>query len=293
MNKKMNNIEECNFLTKNIEFNNISAKKFQDIASIIRDTIKQISNNDIDYDSRYGKAIRELEQLEDILDSDDEIDFSKYVYSVSLVVDSVNNAAHDTKNYNMRNKLFKIKNSLIYNLEKQINQNRDKIDIISGYQSDFSKDVNKNVYVVDIPGVGQVSWHIDGYTFGKLQDAGMEDYPYKLELSSNNMSDLLLYNIKEQPKDMPHNYLVQTIPDGEENTLRDAIDIFENYKHDTYTDEGKERIIKRLGREKVLSETMIENLSKVLRVSYANVKDEREKYIKEEKERQVDKDDGL
>lgn len=291
---KRNNeyIQKCKDISKVIGYSNESTEHFKSIFSHIKKIVKDISNNDIDYDSRYGKAIRELEQLEDIL-YDDELDFSKYVYSMSLAIDCVNNVAHDTKNSIVKKDFFDIKSLVIYKMEQQINQNRDKMDIISGYQSDFSKDVNKNVYVVDIPGVGQVSWHIDGYTFGKLQDVGMEDYPYKLELSSNNMSDLLLYNIKEQPKDMPHNYLVQTIPDGEENTLRDAIDIFENYKHDTYKNEGKERIIKRLGREKVLSETMIENLSKGLRVSYANVKDEREKYIKEENERQVDKDDRL
>ena len=247
------------------------------IVEEIEKILKDITNNDIDYDSRYKKAFRELLCIKDQLEEIDEIEFSNYIYCVSLLTDACNNIAHDCNNYKIKHYFFDLKSISIENIEREIHKNRDNIDIISGYQYDWSSGSQLPVYIVDIPGVGQVSWHINLDTKVNLDELEIEEYPYKIEKEGDFVSDLLLYNTRQKPRDIPHNHLVQIVPEGEENTLRRALDIFEMYKNNCRTELGRENIIKRLGEETYLSETMIEALSDMLDISYKDVKKYKEK----------------
>lgn len=286
--KVLENTIEEDLLYK--DTNNIEIVK--EASKELKSVLKEITQDNIDYDSRYGKALKELFTIDEQLEDCDEIDFQKYTYCLALITDVSNNIAHDSKNNGVKQEMFSLKSKAIENMEKEIHKNRNEMDIISGYQFDWSSGSQVPVYIVDIPGIGQVSWHTTLKSKGALDKIGIEEYPYKIEKGGEFVSDLLLYNTKQKPKDIPHNYIVQMVPEGEENTLRLALDLFEMYKGKSNTDEGREIIIKRLGRETYLSEEMLETLSDMLDVSYKQVKKEREENLKESKEVE-EKADGL
>lgn len=239
--------------------------------------LKDITNNNIKNDSRYYVAAEELVYFEELIEQyeedKEEIDLSKYVHIFSLFIDASNNIAHDTSNYNLRKSIFTLKSLGIANLENNINLNKEKMDIISGVQYDDSKEnVNKSVYVIDIPHIGQVSWHMDTFTHNKLEENGISQYPYKLEKDDNHVSGILLNSVYTDYKFMPHNALVQNVDEGKESQIREALDIYYKYSRNCGTDKEREIITRVLSEEIDMSEQLLETLSKILHVDYSKVK---------------------
>jgi len=199
---------------------------------------------------------------------------------MSLITDACNNIAHDCKDRKMKRNTFYIKGAGIKNIESQIQENRNEMDIISGsYVDDTKLRGNGYVYVVDIPYVGQVSWHTDRDTSDKLEEMNIDPYPYKLEKEGRFVSEILMNNAKMDRKNMPHNYLIQMLPCGEENNLRAALDYYERNKRKIYDEKSRLQIVKELVDERNFSPEMAENLKTVLEISDSEFSKAKKSYI--------------
>lgn len=268
-------------------------KQLNNISLSVKEIIKDITKNNIEYDSRMYIAIEELTYFEEIIDSskEEKMDFSQYVHITSLLIDSFNNIAHDTKKYNIKSNIFKLKNTGISILENEIQKISKDIDIVSGVQYDESKsENNRAVYIVDIPHIGQVSWHMTNDLYSTMDKKGISQYPYKLEKDDNHVSGILLNSVYTDYKFMPHNALVQNVDEGKESQIREALDIYYKYSRNCGTDKGREIITRVLSKEVNMSEQLLETLSNILHVDYSKIKSnvleqkktEQEKTSKEE-----------
>lgn len=255
-------------IVSNSTYHSFEPSNIKRASSILKNSIKEITKNNIDYDSRYAVAVRELTYLEELLDTDENVDLTQYTLYMSLITDACNNIAHDCKDRKMKRNTFYIKGAGIKNIESQIQENRNEMDIISGsYVDDTKLRGNGYVYVVDIPYVGQVSWHTDRDTSDKLEEMNIDPYPYKLEKEGRYVSEILMSTAKMDRKSMPHNYLIQMPPYGEENNLRVALDFYERNKRKIYDDKTRLQIVKELVDERNFSPEMAENLKIVLQIS--------------------------
>lgn len=289
INSKVN--ELTNLIDGNIEYNNWNFENLKKISTIAKEVLKDVTNNNIKNGSRCYVAAEELAYFEELIeqyeDDKEEMDLSKYVHMFSLFIDASNNIAHDTSNYNLRKSIFTLKSLGIANLENNINLNKEKIDIISGVQYDDAKEnINKSVYVIDIPHIGQVSWHMDTFTHNKLEENGISQYPYKLEKDDNHVSGILLNSVYTDYKFMPHNALVQNVDEGKESQIRKALDIYYKYSRNCATEKGRDIITKVLSNELDMSEQLLETLSKILRTDYSKIKNNIQEQKKNEQEKQ-------
>lgn len=255
----------------------IEYNQLKDISLSAKAIIKDITKNNIEYDSRIYVAIEELTYFEELIeqnkDEQKNIDFSQYVHITSLLIDSFNNMAHDIKKYDIKNNIFNLKSIGISILENEIQKMSKDVDIISGVQYDESKNENNRaVYIVDIPHVGQVSWHMTNDTYSNLEENQISQYPYKLEKDDNHVSGILLNSVYTDYKFMPHNALVQNVDEGKESQIREALDIYYKYSRNCGTDKGREIITRVLSEEIDMSEQLLETLSKILHVDYSKVK---------------------
>lgn len=275
-------------MIKDISYQNFQIDNIRKISKNLKDNIKNITKNNIDYDSRYAVAVRELTYLEELLDTDENMDLTQYTLYMSLITDACNNIAHDCKNANQKREFFKIKELGIKNIESQIQENRNEMDIISGsYVDDTKLRGNGYVYVVDIPYVGQVSWHTSHKTQDRLEEMNIDPYPYKLEKEGRFVSEILMSTAKMDRKNMPHNYLIQMLPYGEENNLRAALDYYERNKRKIYDEKSRLQIVKELVDEKNFSPEMTENLKTVLQISDSEFSKAKKSYIEENEKDEI------
>lgn len=282
MNNVIKGINDIKLKIKDNSYKNFKPNEFKDISQNIKQLIKSITKDNIDYDSRYAVAVKELTYLEELLDTDENVDLTQYTLYMSLITDACNNVAHDCRKTTIRDEFFKIKSNGIENIESQIQENRNEMDIISGsYVDDTKLRGNGYVYVVDIPYVGQVSWHTDRDTSDKLEEMNIDPYPYKLEKEGRFVSEILMSTAKMDRKNMPHNYLIQMLPCGEENNLRAALDYYERNKRKIYDEKSRLQIVKELVDERNFSPEMAENLKTVLQISDSEFSKAKKSYIEE------------
>lgn len=175
----------------------------------------------------------------------------EYTKRIAIFTEICNNAAHlidkyikynsikDKKIKEFRNKLFLLKSK---GISKLINNSmgKEKNGIISGLSLDQSKRENDTVFVVDIPGTGQVSWHfpidnIDNKTKERLLEY---QYPFKIQKDSKTeditRNTSLLTGSADKFLNI-HNKIDINIPNDKEHELKMALNIYyeiKNLEHD-------------------------------------------------------------
>lgn len=273
-----------NIKNNNLLINNISSKIIE-IASKIKFNSETNRSNET---TRKESALAELDTLLEMnpIEEDIENDFVKAITDLGLLTDACNNIAHDCKDYDVRNFIFRLKNTIISSMKKEIDKNRDNIDIVDGFKTDGRLEDKRGTYIVDIPGIGQLSWHIEGYVPEEVRNDFNKEYPYEIEKGDFRNHDLLLMRIRSnQLEKIPHNYLVANSQIGDENEVREVLETY--YSTIRVVDEKKnEMICEKIGKKTNLSKANIDNLTKVLRVSKEKVYEYREQYIQQAEERE-------
>lgn len=245
----INNVDdEENFFKICLEYNKEFEKIQKEMAS--KNNIKNYSLSEQKELYSRIESIRELnEELENsyIIDEDFSIGNNpiEYTKRMAIFAEICNNSAHLIEKYIDRNELKKDKSlrelkATLFNFKQssimKIVQNslgREKDGIIAGIKGDESKYENTNVFVVDIPGIGQVSWHVDIEELDdEIKDLLKEnEYPFKIEKSKSDSrektlnSDLLLGKVPNRDLNV-HNRIDANIPSGSEDELKKALLIY-------------------------------------------------------------------
>ncbi len=168
----------------------------------------------------------------------------EYTKRMAIFTEMCNSCAHIIEEYINKNDLRKdkefkdIKNTLFSMKKDAIEKivanslGREEKGIIAGLKKDTSKYENSNVFVVDIPGIGQVSWHIAIDNMDKELKEMLNKNPYPFEVEKNNISgrkvlnsELLLGQINNKYLSI-HNKIDSNIPVGNENELKLALEIY-------------------------------------------------------------------
>lgn len=292
INLKIKEIKEV--IRDEFNYNNIKSNCniLTNISTSIKDILKDVTKDKIKANSRIYIAIEELTYLEELIEQNNEenlnVDFTQYLHMCFLITDAFNNIAHDTLNFNIKNNMYALKALSISEIENEIQKNSKVLDIISGVQYDESKsENNRAVYIVDIPHIGQVSWHMTNDLYSVLDKKGISQYPYKLEKDDNHVSGILLNSVYTDYKFMPHNALVQNVDEGKESQIREALDIYYKYSRNCATDKGREIITRVLSKEVNMSEQLLETLSNILHVDYSKIKSNILEQKKSEQEKQA------
>ena len=274
------NYSYTNIKHNNTLLNNVSSK-LTDIISEIKLKSETNKNNET---TRKESALAELDTVLEMnpIEEDVENDFVKAITDLGLLADACNNIAHDCKEYDVRNSIFRLKNIIISSMKREIDKNRKDIDIVDGFKTDGRLEDKRGTYVVDIPGIGELSWHLEGYVPEAVRNDFNKEYPYEIEKGDFRNHDLLLMRIRSnQLEKIPHNYLVANSQIGDENEIREVLETY--YSATRVVDENKNEIIcEKIGKKTNLSKANIDNLTKVLRVSKEKVYNYRERYIQEE-----------
>lgn len=142
-----------------------------------------------------------------------------------------NNLRKDKEFKDIKNTLFSMKKDAIEKIVANSLGREDK-GIIAGLKKDTSKYENSNVFVVDIPGIGQVSWHIAIDNMNREFKEMLNKNPYPFEVEKNNISgrkvlnsELLLGQIDNKYLSI-HNKIDSNIPVGNESELKLALEIY-------------------------------------------------------------------
>lgn len=210
--------------------------------------------------------------------------FNEQLRLYSLIVDISNNLAHGLKNYGAVADNFDVKSNAIFELEKSIQEysKLKKIDIISGYQIDNSKEKNTLVYVLDIPGYGQVSWHMNHFQKREYEERGVKLNEYPFELANRDQTNSSFLTRHTGTLLNAHDAIDISAQEGDENYLRNCLDLYYSYYKTTTDEKLIEYKIKEIAQMTELSPQLTEKMSKVINVPYQRVVDER-KVIKQQK----------
>lgn len=173
-------------------------------------------------------------------------DVIEFTTRFSYLTEMVNNAAHIVDMYinenkenkkqskefkEIRNELFKIKNVSIEKIAKNA-MGKEKDGVIIGMAEDTTKYENADVFVVDLPYKGQLSWHIStDKTMPKYIMSQVPKYKYKLEKEitdskEKTLNSKLLLDYGRNNDHNVHNRIVKNIPYDNENELEAALDIY-------------------------------------------------------------------
>lgn len=210
-----------------------------------RESEKRVNNSRMDYIKKLKAKFDEME----VSDYSDNIP-KDYIYKMAYATEMINNIAHVTESYYKHNVkkvdlkgisrgFFSIKEELI----NQIAVNgKDKKDygIIIGLDNDECMIKNKDVFVLDLAGKGQLSWHINNNQAQTLKNkTQIEEYKYQIDktvmermgnLKNRNSQMLCYYDLSEKNI---HNRLVADIPEGCEDELEFALDLYYEMKNNT------------------------------------------------------------
>lgn len=172
------NYSYTNIKHNNTLLNNVSSK-LTDIISEIKLKSETNKNNET---TRKESALAELDTVLEMnpIEEDIENDFVKAITDLGLLADACNNIAHDCKEYDVRNSIFRLKNIIISSMKREIDKNRKDIDIVDGFKTDGRLEDKRGTYVVDIPGIGQLSWHLEGYVPEAVRNDFNKEYPYEI-----------------------------------------------------------------------------------------------------------------
>lgn len=172
-------------------------------------------------------------------------DIIEFTTRYSCLTEMVNNAAHIVDMYvnenkmnkkqakefkDIRNELFKIKNVSIEKIAKNA-IGKEKDGVIIGIAEDTTKYENANVFVVDLPYKGQLSWHVNLDESSDSYITKVPKYKYKLEKSVTDskekvLNSKLLLEYGRNNEHNVHNRIVKNIPYDNENELEAALYIY-------------------------------------------------------------------
>lgn len=149
----------------------------------------------------------------------------------------------------IKNNLYDIKNIGISKIAK-VSLNKENEGVIIGTKTDDYKSVNKNVFIIDLPKYGQISWHYNSDKDDVFNDVEVPKYRYSIQKSvedsrETSMNSKLLLGRGHVNDLNIHNKVVRSIPFEHEDELKKALDIYydilEN-KEEYETFENKLRI---------------------------------------------------
>ena len=101
-----------------------------------------------------------------------------YLRDLALIADISNNIAHSVKNKEISKRFYLLKSISVSTIHREVKNNRDTIDIIDGFKEDTINGEKVKSYVIDIPGNGQLSWHLKKNVPSELQEDYDKKYPY-------------------------------------------------------------------------------------------------------------------
>lgn len=156
------------------------------------------------------------------------------ITKIAFITEISNNMAHifenklrasknekEEKYIKLRNDFFAIKKII---LVKLIQIAKDNKDVIIGKTRDDTKEFNKDVVVLDLPGYGQLSWHTTLNRYGSKEMDELPEYKFEIDKSggdthANLNSKVLCGNYYENEMNT-HNRLVKNVTKGREEELK-------------------------------------------------------------------------
>lgn len=230
-------------MMKNFERENNKMLEEDDYINIfnnLTEMYNSVCNKDSYNDSR-EKSIRNLSE-EFIKINNLEKNNLNIVKKISFIIEISNNMAHNVEKEIKKNtgadikKLLKIKNCL-FDLKKQslskcIEIASNTKEVIIGKTRDDTKEFNKDVVVLDLPGYGQLSWHTTLNRYGSKEMEELQEYKFEIDKSGGdtykNLNSEVLCGHYSENEMNSHNRLVKNVTKGREEELKRLLNI---YKH--------------------------------------------------------------
>ena len=274
-------------LINTVEYQN--TRSDNTLLNIISKKIKNIHKNNKYKDDeksieRKDNSIYELTCLDDYICDEEGINnsFTDFIRNISLLADAANNMAHSSKFSDITDAFYSLKSNIINVIHKEVKKNKKEIDIIEGFKEDTINGEKVKSYVIDIPGNGQLSWHLKKNVPSELQEDYDKKYPYGIAKNDEFYNHNLLLSLLSEKNLTDHDYLVAYNEEGTENQLREILDVYYSNNYLMESDENRDKKCDAIGKKTNLSKANIDNLTKVLRVSKEKVYEYREQYIQEE-----------
>lgn len=163
------------------------------------------------------------------------------VRMIAFIIEIANNMAHNAekeakKNKGADKKILKIKN-LLFDVKKQSLSKCIEIasstkEVIIGKTRDNTKEFNKDVIVLDLPGYGQLSWHTTLNRYGSKEMEELPEYKFEIDKSGGDLCANLNSKVlcgRYYENDMNnHNRLVKNVTKGREEELKRLLNIYEH-----------------------------------------------------------------
>lgn len=164
------------------------------------------------------------------------------ILKISFIIELSNNMAHNVEKEIKKDKgtnakeFFKIKNCLFdikaQALSKCIKIARNTKEVIIGKTRDDTKEFNKDVIVLDLPGYGQLSWHTTLNRYGSKEMAELPEYKFEIDKSGGdtylNLNSKILCEHYFKNEMNTHNRLVKNVTEGREEELKRLLNVYEN-----------------------------------------------------------------
>lgn len=277
--KQLNKINYQELKNNNNVLNNIS-KKLKRIYEI-----NKYKTNDSSIERREN-SIYELNCLCDYVCESEDVDntFTDFLRNMALLADVANNLAHSSKYPDISDALYSLKSNIVNVMHKEIKNNK-TLDIIDGFKTDIIKAERIKSYVIDIPGNGQLSWHLKRDIPTELLQDIDKTYPYAISKTGEFYNHNLLLSLIANKNLTQHDYLVANNEVGTENELREVLNVYYSNSYLMESDENRDKKCRAIGIKTGLSKANIDNLANVLNVSKKQVYEYREEYIHKEQEK--------
>lgn len=285
----MNNISKdviniINYLRKSKSYkykeNNII---INDVSQRLKELMSKVEfKREGKYADRISASKMEIDYLDELTCDNNEMVITDYLRDLALIADISNNIAHSVKNKEISKRFYLLKSISVSTIHREVKNNRDTIDIIDGFKEDTINGEKVKSYVIDIPGNGQLSWHLKKNVPSELQEDYDKKYPYGIAKNDEFYNHNLLLSLLSEKNLTDHDYLVAYNEEGTENQLREILDVYYSNNYLMESDENRDKKCDAIGKKTNLSKANIDNLTKVLRVSKEKVYEYREQYIQEE-----------
>lgn len=129
----------------------------------------------------------------------------------------------------VKRNFFAAKNQILSEL---INIAKDNKNVIIGKTRDDTKEFNKEVIVLDLPGYGQLSWHTTLNRYGSKEMDELPEYKYEIDKSGGdtraNLNSKVLCGHYYENEMNTHNRLVKNVTKGREEELKRLLNIYEH-----------------------------------------------------------------
>lgn len=203
------------------------------LKEVYEKSFKQNSRNDREKEFNiliynYNR-INETEKLNDIT-------------KIAFLAEISNNMAHifEKEQQNSKNKereeCNKLKRKLFvaksHILSKLIHISKDTKEVIIGKTRDDTKEFNKDVVVLDLPGYGQLSWHTTLNRYGSKEMDELPEYKFEIDKSGGdtykNLNSKVLCGHYSENEMNTHNRLAKNVTKGREEELNRLLNIYEH-----------------------------------------------------------------